>query len=216
MSDIEEIVENAKKPGVFNIVDVVKGRTYPVDQVDVFIDEDVAFRASELDAAIVKISEQMDKKTLDKKTVDGLLKKREEILERKDKLVEEMGGTRYVFHLTGISEGVRQDIYDKAVKKYPVEYEKNRNAFTGQSDKVELENVERDRYFTSMLWQSSISKIVSPDGQEQDGVTLDDALELRRSLPLASTSAITEAIERMRAATAIFMMSVNEDFLAKS
>jgi hypothetical protein len=216
MSDIEEVVENAKKPGVFNIVDVVKGRSYPVDKIDVFIDEHVAFQASELDAAIVKVSEQMDEKNLDKKSIDDLLKRRDEILDRKDKLVEEMGGTRYVFHLTGVSEGIRQDIYDKAVEKYPVEYEKNRNSFTGDTEKVELENVERDRYFTSMLWQASISKIVAPDGQEQNGVSLDDALELRRSLPLASTSAITEAIEKMRAATAIFMMSVNEDFLAKS
>jgi hypothetical protein len=35
-------------------------------------------------------------------------------------------------------------------------------------------------------------------------------------MPLASITAITEAIEKMRAATALFMMSVNEDFLAKS
>lgn len=216
MSDIEEMVEAAKAPGKFNIIDVVKGRSYPTDEIDVFIDEHVAFQASELDAEIVKIAESMDKKNLDKKTVDTLLKKRDGILDQKEKLVEEMGGTRYVFHLTGISEGVRQDIYDKAVEKYPVEYEKNKNAFTGETDKVELENPERDRYFTSMLWEVSIKKIVAPDGQGQEGISLDDALELRRSLPLASSSAITEAIERMRAATAIFMMSVNEDFLAKS
>jgi hypothetical protein len=216
MSDIEEIVENAKKPGKFNIVDVVKGRSYPTDQIDVFIDEGVAFRAAELNEAITKISETMDKKNLDKKDLDEFLAKREEILNQKDKLIEEMGGTRYVFHLTGISEGKRQDIYDKAVEKFPVEYEKNRNAFTGETEKVELENPERDRYFTSMLWQASITKIVSPDGEEQEGITLEDAIELRRSLPLASNSAITEAIEKMRAATAVFMMAVNEDFLAKS
>lgn len=216
MSDIEEIVEKARKPGTFNIVDVVKGRSYPTDTVDVFIDENVAFQASELDAAIVKISETMDKKNLDKKTLDGFLKKREEILDRKEKLVEEMGGTRYVFHLTGVSEGKRQDLYDKAVEKYAVEYEKNRNAFTGETEKVELENVERDRYFTSLLWEASVVKIVAPDGDEQTSINYEEALELRRSLPLASASAITEAIEKMRAATAIFMISVNEDFLAKS
>lgn len=216
MSDIEEIVEKARKPGTFNIVDVVKGRSYPTDTVDVFIDENVAFQASELDAAIVKISETMDKKNLDKKTLDGFLKKREEILDRKEKLVEEMGGTRYVFHLTGVSEGKRQDLYDKAVEKYAVEYEKNRNAFTGEAEKVELENVERDRYFTSLLWEASVVKIVAPDGDEQTSINYEEALELRRSLPLASASAITEAIEKMRAATAIFMVSVNEDFLAKS
>jgi hypothetical protein len=216
LSDIQEMVEEAKRPGKFNIVDAVKGRSYPKSQIDVFIDEGVAFIAAELNDELAKIAELMDKKTLNKTSVDEILKKREEIMDQKDKLVEEMGGSRYVFHLTGISEGKRQDAYDKSLEKYPMEYEKSKNPFTGQAEKNEVESSERDRYFTSILWHYSIEKIVAPDGSEQDGISFEDAQELRRSLPLASNGAITEAIEKMRAATALFMMSVNEDFLAKS
>ena len=114
MSDIEEIVNEAKKPGKFNIVDVVKDRGYPKDEINVFIDENVAFRIAEINEAINSISNKMDSAgAADKKTLDKLLKQHEEILNTRQKLLDEMGEAKYVFHLTGISEGSRQDLFDK-------------------------------------------------------------------------------------------------------
>jgi len=216
MSDIEEIVEEAKKPGKFNIVDVVKDRGYPKDEVNVFIDENVAFRVAEINEAIDKIGKQMDRAGVDKKTLDKFLGERDSILDAREKLLDEMRDDKYVFHLTGISEGARQDLFDIAVKKYPIKKTTVMNQVTGEFEEQEVENVERDRYFTSLLWEAGIYKVVSPDGSEQDGITFEEAAELRRILPLASLTTITEALEKMRAATAIFMMTVNEDFLAKS
>lgn len=214
--EITEPVERAKKRGVFNIADVVRDRSYPTTEVDVFIDEDIAYAISQLDGLISKTSESLDKKSLSKKETDEILKRREEILERKEKMISDMGGSKYIFHIRGISEGERQDIFDSVLEKYPYEYEKNRNPFTGAQEKVEIENKERDRYFTDRLWQAHITKIVAPDGSEQDAITLDDAIELRRNLPLASITKITDAIEKIRVSTALFMMTVDEDFLAKS
>jgi hypothetical protein len=176
----------------------------------------VAFHVAELNEAIEKIAGDLDKAGLAKKEVDAILKRRDKIMADREKLVKEMGDTKYLFHLKGISEGTRQDLYDKALEKYPMEYEKNRNPFTNEQEKIEVDNVERDRYFTALLWEAYIVKIVAPDGSEQEGINLEEAEELRKSMPLASITAITEAIEKMRAATALFMMSVNEDFLAKS
>ena len=219
MSDEKEIldpVEKAKERGVFNIADVVRGRTYPSTEIDVFIDEEIAYTISQLDGLISKTSESLDKKSLSKKETDDILKRREEIMEKKDKMIAEMGGSKYVFHIRGISEGDRQDIFDSVLEKFPYEYEKSRNPFTGAQEKVEVESKERDRYFTDRLWQAHISKIVAPDGSEQNSITFDDAVELRRNLPLASISKVTEAIEKIRVSTAVFMMTVDEDFLAKS
>lgn len=217
MSDIQEMVEEAKRPGKFNIVDAVKERAYPVDEIEIFIDENVAFKAAELDERINKISESLDKKkALSKNDMDKVLKQRDEILSEKEKLVEEMGGSRYVFHIMGISEGQRQDLFDKAMAKYPMKYDKGRNPFTGEAEKNEIEDPERDRFFTDLLWQAHIKKIIAPDGSEQDGISIEEATELRRNLPIASTTKITEAVQRIRTASALFMMTVNEDFLAKS
>ena len=217
MSDIEEMVQAAKAPGKFNIVDAVKNRAYPVDEVEIFIDENVAFQAAELDERLSKISESLDKnKVLSKKQADEILKTRDEIISAKEKIIEEMGGSRYIFHITGIPEGQRQDLFDKAMEKYPMKEDKSRNPFTGQMEKTEIDDPERDRFFTDLLWRAQIKKIVAPDGSEQDGLSLEETTELRRNLPYASISKITESVQKIRAATAVFMMSVNEDFLAKS
>jgi hypothetical protein len=217
VANVEELVENARKPGTFNIMNAIKDRAYPKDEIVVFLDEDLAFRASELDDAINKISEEIGKKKdLNKKALDLILARRDEILDRKEKLLEEMGGAKYVFHITGISEGKRSDLFNLAVEKFPVEQEKNRNPFSGQLEKSEIESRERDNYFTALLWEAYITKIVAPDGEEQESISFEDAVELRRSLPIAGTSQITDAIEKVRAASALFMMAASEDFLAKS
>ena len=215
MSDIEDMVEAAKAPGKFSIVEALRDRAYPTDVVEVFLDESLAFIAADIESAIKKLGEKMDKQS-DKKELEALLKKQEEFLNKKDKLVEEMGGARYVFHLEGISEGLREDLWKKSVERHPVKHDNDRNPLTGKVERTEIESPDRDKFFTNLLWQAHIKKIIDPQGNEQDGITLEEAMELRRALPLASIGKITEAIEKMRAATAVFMMTVDEDFLAKS
>jgi hypothetical protein len=217
LSEIEEMVGEARKSGKFKIIDAVKDRGFPESHLDIYLDEALAFLISELDEAMDETGKSMDrKKALSKKEVDEFEKRRDEILDRKNKLIEEMGGSKYVFHIKGISEGQRQDIFDKTIEKFPMKYEKNRNPYTGAMEKEEISEAERDRYFSDLLWQAYIVKIVSPDGEEQEGVSLEEATELRRSLPAASVAKISEGIEKLRIASAAFMMSINEDFLAKS
>jgi len=215
MSEIEEMVEEARKPGKFNIVDVVKERGYPELTVDIFLDEDAAYVATQIESEIKKITDQMDANS-DIEEIGKLTAVYEEYIEKKNKIIEEMGGSKYTFHLRGISEGRRNDLYDKALQRYPMKYETDRNPLTGESQKKEIESEDRNKYFTDLLWSEYIIKIVSPTGEEQDGISLEDAKELRRSLPIASASKITDSIEKMRVATAVFMLSVDEDFLAKS
>ena len=215
MSEIEDMVEAAKAPGKFNIVDALRDRAYPVDVVEVFIDEGAAFIAADIEDAIRKLGKKMDTEK-NKDELDKLLKKHDEFISKKEKLIEEMGGNRYLFHLQGISEGEREDIWRKSVERYPIKHDIDRNPLTGQTDRVEIESPDRDKFFTNFLWQTHIKKIVDPKGSVQDGITIEEAVELRRALPLASIGKITEAIEKMRSATAVFMMTVDEDFLAKS
>lgn len=214
--EIVEKVEKAKKPGTFNILNVLQDRGMPTEEVEVYLDEAIAYHASRIDENIKNLEKQIDKVPDLNDDVKGLAEERDELIAEKDKLIEEIGGSRFVFHLTGISEGQREDLYETCLKEYPMEYETERNPLTGQSEKKELASSERDRYFTNLIWQAYITKIVDPNGNEQNGVTYDDAVELRRSLPLTASAKINAAIEKLRTATAVFLMSVNEDFLAKS
>ncbi len=214
-SDIVEMLEEAKAPGKFKIVDALKGRAFPTDEVNIFIDEDAAFIAAEVETQINKMGDKMDG-TVDSKELEEFTKRHEELVERLEKIKEEMGGTRYVFYLQGVSEGVREDLFEKAVEKYPIQHEVDRNPLTGEVERQEKESPKRDRLFTNLIWQAHIKKIVAPDGSVQEGITLEESIELRRALPLASSGKITEAIEKLRTATALFMLSTDENFLAKS
>jgi hypothetical protein len=199
---VDEIVEEAKKPGTFNIINVLKERSHPTDNVSVYLDEKTAYEAAMLK---VKLG-----------NTDSKANEYAKIQSEIDALIEKLESEKYVFVITGISEGRREEIYNDAVKKFPVEYEESTNPFSGEKTKEEVENAERDRLFTSMLWKEHISKIVAPDGSEQTELSLQDIAALRATLPIAASGTINQAVEKLRAATAVFMLSVDEDFLAKS
>lgn len=215
-SEIVEPVEEAKKRGVFKIVDVVKERGYPKTTVDIYLDEAAAFMAADIDARVREVQNEMDKKALSPAELKKLNAKHEEFVAKRDEIIGSMSDQKYVFHITGIPEGKREVIYNKSYERYPAKHEVDRNPLTGEVTRKETESPERLKYFTTLLWEAHIEKIVSPEGDEQVGITAEEASELRQNLPLASISKITDAIDKIRASTALFMLSVNEDFLAKS
>jgi len=206
MSDIEkevmDIVEEAKAPGTFNILDVLKGTARPKDNVEVYLDEETAYEAANLKIKLSQTDSQDSEYAVIEKKLDALVKKLNE--------------SKYTFVISGITEGRREEIYSQVEEKFPIEYEEIVNPFTNEKTKEEKENKERDRLFTSLLWVEQISKIISPDGAEQTNLTLKDVSALRATLPIAASGFINQAIEKVRAATAMFMISVDEDFLAKS
>lgn len=201
------LAEEAKAPGVFSILNVLKERAYPKEQVNVYLDEQSAYDASLVQEKIDELLKSADVGNQD--AIDDLSAKRDALLGNLEK-------SKYTFFVTGLSEGLRSDIYDQASEKFPIEYDESKNPFTGEVVKSEIDNKERDRYFTNLLWHSSIEKIVAPDGAVQESVTMEDIVKLRELLPLAGIGAVTQSIEKLRTATAIFMLTVDEDFLAKS
>ena len=214
--EIIETVQAAKKPGTFKIMDALQERAFPTEKVEVYLNEAVAYLAAQIDEKIEAIDKKIAKLEQDSPDFKKLSKERDLILAEKEEALSEIDDSSFTFHLTGISEGKREDLYALCLKEYPMEYETERNVFTAQSEKKEIDNPDRDRYFTTLLWQACITKIVDSDGNEQEGITFDEAAELRRSLPFAATAKITSTVEKLRTATAVFLMSVNEDFLAKS
>ena len=207
---IEEAIalsDEAKKPGTFSIVNVLKERAYPVDEVNVYLDEQAAYDAA-------KIQEKIDElvKSADAKDVDEA----EKLSKKRDAIIKKLEESKYVFTISGLSEGKRDEIQDEATEKFPVEYDESKNPFTGEVIKTEKDNKQRDRYFTNLLWVSSVKKIVNNAGDVQENLTIEDVESLRSMLPIAASGAIIQSIEKLRISTAIFMSTVDEDFLAKS
>lgn len=204
MNDVNNIVNEATAPATFNIMNVIRNRSYPSNDVDIFLDEQTAYEAS-------IIQEKLNKHTAEDED-DSEIKKLQEKL---DAIVAELEKSKYVVRVMGMSEGEREDLMNLALENFPMEYEENKNPFTGETTKVELESKDRDRFFTNIIWLSAIKKITSPDGSVQEKFTIEDITELRRSLPIAASAAINESIEKVRVASAVFMSKVNEDFLQK-
>jgi hypothetical protein len=210
--DIREAVDGAKKPGTFKIVDVLKERLFPKMQVRVSVDEQSAYDANQIKGEI----EKLDLRIAKSKSPEDLIKKQEKLSARRDELVRLVQDSSFTFHLTGISEGHRETLYKKSTQKYPIDYEKDIDISTGKMEKVEKQNPDRDALYTDLLWEASIEKIVNDEADEQIGVSHPDVRVMRDQMPVSAIARINESIEKLRVSTAVFMMEVDEDFLAKS
>jgi hypothetical protein len=209
LDEANALAEEAKKPGVFNILDVVKGRGYPSEDVNVYLDESVAY-----EAAIIKEKiDELEPRIIDSQEAAAQVVKLEKQLAP---IMERLKESKYVFTISGIPEGIREDLLNQATEVYPVEYTESKNPFSGELTRAENENTERDRLFTNLLWKKHITKITAPDGSVQENLDDETVIELRRSLPIAGIGLINQSLERVRISSAIFLSKVNEDFLAKS
>jgi len=209
--EIREAVDEAKAPGKFNILDVLKDRGYPETELVIYLDEKTAYEASLWKEKL----DELDKKNSDSKAVT---EKREVILEKIEEYSETLKKSSLTFHLRGIPEGKREELFAEARKKYPIQYESENDLKTllgQQGERREKPSPERDALFTDFLWQQHIQKIVDPDGNEQTEFPFAAIKEMRNSLPLSAMVKINEAIEKLRTSSAVFMMETGEDFLAK-
>jgi len=202
-----ELAKEAKKAGTFSIINVLKDRAFPTEEVNVYLDEEAAYLASKLQERIAELNVEL--KPEDENKIKELSKDL-------DAAVKDLEKSKYVFALSGMSEGKRVELQEKSLEKFPLEYDETKNPFTGEVTKQEIEDKHRDRYFTDLLWAESIKKITDPEGNVQEQITLEDVSSLRDLLPIAATGAITQSVEKLRISTAVFMASVDEDFLAKS
>ena len=204
MSDEEivQLAEEAKKPGKFNIMNVIKDRAFPSQDINVYLDEETAYKASDANEKLKRIDPADKEYAAAEEELKSLLAKLEE--------------SKYVFTIEGISESKREEISKLAAGKFPIEYREEKNIYTGETKREEIQNDERDNLFTAMLWSAHIRKIVSPTGDIQDHLSAEECNELRGALPIASSALVNQGIEKIRAASAVFMMTVDEDFLAKS
>jgi hypothetical protein len=212
--EIREAVDAAKSPKTFSIINVLAERSYPKAVASVSLDEGTAYKAATLKAELDELIKNSGTKgaTQEHRTkIDDMTSKLEE-------LTREMMKHSYTFHITGISEGKREELAREAKKKYPIEYDKSSQLSSligGSSEPIEKPSPERDNLFTDLLWKEHIEKIEDPEGNVQESLSYNDIKSLRGNLPLSSLAKINATIERVRTATAVFMMETGEDFLAK-
>jgi hypothetical protein len=57
IQEVLDLVEGAQKPGNFNLGEFVKGRGYPQDSVEIYVDVESAYELSKLNEKLIKVTE---------------------------------------------------------------------------------------------------------------------------------------------------------------
>lgn len=164
-------------PGTFDLVAVLQGRDYPTIDVPFYLDEVSAFALGRAE------KEQTRLETL------GRAEDAEKVAQTIEDLKERLGAGRYVYHLKGIPQKVKDDIRKVAYEKFPREDADHMATLLGR----EKENPERDRFFSVALLQAMTIKIVAPDGREQVAPTLEQVEQFVYYVPQASFEKILAA-----------------------
>lgn len=199
MSDatVEQLVEKAQSQETFSFSEVIQGRGYPKDEVEIFLDEGTAYEIQKLEH---KIADQTDNDEADRLS-EGLIPLRAKLAE-----------SRFVFKITGVPSEVRENLLEQVQKEIPPKFDHNKNFITGQVEKVEIENPKRDRLYTNMLWQASIEQIVSPTGAVDTAPDLATVTHFRSKAPMSQLHKFNDALEKLVVASEAFEVLTDDDF----
>ena len=107
--DVQEVlslVEEAQKPGNFNLGEFVKGRGYPQDTVEVYVDVESAYELSKLNDTLVRTTDEAELEKLEAKAK-----------ELSDKILE----SKLTFKMRGIDQKQVERIEEASRKKFPDE-----------------------------------------------------------------------------------------------
>lgn len=132
--------------GTFDLRDVLADKAYPTTVVKVLMDERIYFELAALadaHAAATSATEQ--------KRIAAQFKAK----------VEERDANQYAVHLRGTSPRAREDIQSLALATFPIKRD-----MWGRED--DLQAVRRGQLLAQLYFAAHITKIVAPNGDEQE------------------------------------------------
>lgn len=106
VKDILSVVQDAQSKSKFNLADAIKGRGYPEESVDVYLDVASAYELSKLNDELISTADPVEVKALEEKI---------EVL--KTNIVS----SKLTFNMRGIDQKMVEALEAKAQKKHGVE-----------------------------------------------------------------------------------------------
>ena len=186
-----QIAQEAQSPKVFNLSDLIKGRSYPVKDVDVYLDDSAAMELYDITNELDYITDPEEAAPLQAKI---------------DELKARIEASKITFRMRGVSQQIIEDVLEQTNLKYGVG--KGEDA-TG--------NPEWLRDYISSLISMNIMYVINADGQEDHSVfDYKRAEELRRNLPASEWSKLVETMHKLTLAGGYFEQITDAGFLPKS
>jgi hypothetical protein len=103
VKEVLAVVEEAQKPGNFNLGEFVKGRGYPQDTVEIYVDVESAYELSKLNDTLVQTTDEAELTKLEAKAK-----------ELSDKIME----SKLSFKMRGVDQKQVEAIEESSRKKY--------------------------------------------------------------------------------------------------
>lgn len=189
----------------FDFFDVIQGRTYPTDDVTVFMDEQAAYE-------FVKAAREFD--SLSEPT-------NEQIAEYEAKLEDirkRINDSKVTFYLTGISDD-EVTASKEAADAHFADKKKQRKAADGTIQRYlpEEEGGNYMNYFNAVVLSKHITQVVRhKDDRTITSPTPDWISHFMDKAPGAAKEKLTAAIQALRVEAADYEASLDEGFFPKS
>lgn len=106
VKEVLDLVEEAQKPGSFNLGEFVKGRGYPQDTVEVYVDVESAYELSKLNDTLVQTTDEAELATLEAKAKE---------------LSDKIMASKLTFKMRGVDQKQVERIEETSRKKFPNE-----------------------------------------------------------------------------------------------
>jgi hypothetical protein len=158
----------------FDIADMFSGKSYPKDTVTVYTDDATAYELQKLskeaaDAVVRRDAEEG-------KRIESEIKE----------LVKKGEASKYVFHLTGVSREMKDNLIKSVDEKFPDE--------TDFLNRVKP-NAEKADFLENKWWALHVERIIAPNGAARNAPTEDDIKLIRGNLAESETAKVTAGIK---------------------
>jgi hypothetical protein len=187
-----KLVQEAQKPGVFNLADVIKGRGYPQKDVSVYIDGAAAFELVELEDKMKALAEDSAEY--------------KELEEKAEELAKVVQASKLTFTMRGVGQGVVERVSEQADEKFGKDSEN-----TGDV------NTDWFKYYITSLVASNIIRVTDPEGNvDETLLDYDSMSEIRDNIPADAWGVLVNTMQKLTLATGYFKGLTDAGFLPKS
>ena len=187
-----KLVQEAQKPGVFNLADVIKGRGYPQKDVSVYIDGAAAFELVELEDKMKALAEDSAEY--------------KELEEKAEELAKVVQVSKLTFTMRGVGQGIVERISEQADEKFGKDSEN-----TGDV------NTDWFKYYITSLVASNIIRVTDPEGNvDETLLDYDSMSEIRDNIPADAWGVLVNTMQKLTLATGYFKGLTDAGFLPKS
>ena len=189
-----EMAQEASKPGVFNLAEVIKGRGYPEREVNIYTDAAAAYKLVDLD-------EKM--KALKGKKPEEYAKLEAEA----QKVAEQLQKSKLTFLMRGVGQGIVEKVSEEADAKY------GKVKTADENENAELWM----REYISGLVAANIVQVTDADGNiDKHEFTTEEVLTIRNNIPAEAWGVLVATMQKLTLATGYFKGLTDAGFLPKS